>query len=129
MLEKSLLIIHQGALGDFIMTFPAIARLRRVYKPIDVLCQSQPGKLAKALRIAENWYPAEAAAFASLFSDRIDPKIIKILKQYDKIVIFTLSDPFERSIKSVSANLSCRLPPKPCTKLKKQQSLSASTAE
>jgi len=110
---KNLLIIHQGALGDFILTFPAITRLHKYYKPIDVLCQSQPGKLAKALGMVKNWYPAEAASFASLFSDQIDPKIKAILKQYDKFVIFTLSDRLEQSINSVSTNSSCRLPPKP----------------
>ena len=111
--DANLLIIHQGALGDFILTFPAITRLHGYYKPIDVLCQSQPGKLAKALGMVKNWYPAEAASFASLFSDQIDPKIKTILEQYDKVLIFTLSDQLEQSINSVSANLSCRLSPKP----------------
>jgi ADP-heptose:LPS heptosyltransferase len=111
--DAKLLIIHQGALGDFILTFPAITRLHRYYKTIDVLCQSQPGKLAKALGMAKNWYPAEAASFSSLFSDHIDPKIKTILEQYDKVIIFTLSDRLEQSINSVSANVSCRLPPKP----------------
>ena len=111
--DASLLIIHQGALGDFILTFPALTRLQTYYKPIDVLCQNQLGKLAKALGLAENCYPSEAAYFASLFSDRIDPKIKAILEQYDNIILFTLSDHLEQSINSVTANLSCRLPPKP----------------
>ncbi|MCP4622463.1 MAG: glycosyltransferase family 9 protein [bacterium] len=116
--NANLLIIHQGALGDFILTFPAITRLHRYYKPIDVLCQSQPGKLAKALGMVNNWYPAEAAAFSSLFSDQIDPKIKTILEQYDKVILFTLSDQLEKSINSVSASLSCRLPPKPPASLR-----------
>ena len=62
--EKNLLIIHQGALGDFILTFPAISRLRKYFKPIDVLCQSQLGKLAGTLGLTENWFPTEAAYFA-----------------------------------------------------------------
>jgi ADP-heptose:LPS heptosyltransferase len=111
--EKNLLIIHQGALGDFILTFPAITRLQKYYNPIDVLCQSQPGRLAIALGVAENRYPAEAASFSSLFSDQIDSIIKTILVQYDKVIIFTLSDQLEQSINSVSASLSCRVPPKP----------------
>ena len=111
--EANLLIIHQGALGDFILTFPAILRLRQYFKPIDVLCQNQQGKLAGALNLAENWFPAEAASFASLFSDHADPKIKAFLKQYEKIVLFTQSDQLEQSIRSVSGNLGCRLPPKP----------------
>jgi heptosyltransferase-3 len=111
--EKNLLIIHQGALGDFILTFPAISRLRKYFKPIDVLCQNQLGKLAGTLGLAENWFPTEAAYFASLFSDQIDPKMEAILKQYETIILFTLSDDLEQSIKRITANLSCRLPPKP----------------
>jgi ADP-heptose:LPS heptosyltransferase len=111
--DANLLIIHQGALGDFILTFPAITRLHNYYNSIDVLCQSQTGKLAKSLGLTKNWYPAEAASFASLFSDQIDQKIKTILEQYEKIIIFTFSDQLEQSINSVSANLSCRLPPKP----------------
>jgi ADP-heptose:LPS heptosyltransferase len=111
--DANLLIIHQGALGDFILTFPAIIRLHKYYRSIDVICQSQPGKMAKALRIAKNRYPAEAAYVASLFSHQIDPKIRTILQQYDKVVIFSLADQLERSVNKVAANLSCRLPPKP----------------
>jgi ADP-heptose:LPS heptosyltransferase len=111
--DANLLIIHQGALGDFILTFPALTRLQKHYKQIDVLCQTQQGQLAKSLGFAQNWYPSEAAYFASLFSDQIDPKIKTILKQYENIILFTLSDDLEQSINSVTANLSCRLPPKP----------------
>jgi len=114
--DKRLLIIHQGALGDFILTFPAISRLQRYYHPIDVLCQNQQGQLAKSLGLAQNCYPSEAAYFASLFSDRIDPKIKAILAQYEHIILFTRSDDLAQSIKRVTANLSCRLAPKPAAR-------------
>ena len=113
MIKSNLLIIHQGALGDFILTFPAIIRLHSYYNSIDVLCQSQSGKLAKALGLVKNWYPAEAAYVASLFSNQIDPKIKAILEQYDKVIVFTLSDQLGRSINRIAANPSCRLPSKP----------------
>jgi heptosyltransferase-3 len=116
--DESLLIIHQGALGDFILTFPALTRLQKYYQPIDVLCQNQQGQLAKSLGLAQNCYPSEAAYFASLFSDRIDPKIKAILKQYEKIVLFTRSDDLEQSINRVTVNLSCRLSPKPSAHLR-----------
>ena len=47
MSAKKLLIIHQGALGDFVLTFPAIIGLKRTYRPIDVLCQRKLGKVAR----------------------------------------------------------------------------------
>jgi ADP-heptose:LPS heptosyltransferase len=111
--DANLLIIHQGALGDFILTFPAINRLQKYYQPVDVLCQSQLGKLAGALGLAQNWYPSEAAYVASLFGDRIDPKIKALLAQYEHIILFTVSDRLEQSVNRVAANASCRLPPKP----------------
>jgi len=111
--SKSLLIIHQGALGDFILTFPALIRLQKYHTAIDVLSQGQQGKLAQSLGLAQNWYPLESAYFASLFSDRIDPRMKTILEKYEKIILFTLSDTLEASIKLVTKNLSCRLPPKP----------------
>jgi len=83
----NLLIIHQGALGDFILTFPAFTRLQKYYRPIDVLCQNQQGQLAKSLGLAENWYPSEAAYFSSLFSDQVAPKMRALLEQYENIIL------------------------------------------
>ena len=94
--SANLLIVHQGALGDFVLTFPAIIRLQECFARIDVLCQSRLGRLAKALGIVENWYPLEAAYVASLFTDQIDPKIKAVLKPYADIVLFTLSDQLVR---------------------------------
>jgi ADP-heptose:LPS heptosyltransferase len=115
-MEKSLLIIHQGALGDFILTFPAIGRLQQYYRPIGVLCQNQLGQLAKSLGLAQDCFPSEAASFASLFSDRIDPIIKAFLRQYEHIILFTRSDDLAQSINRVSAKLSCRLAPKPAAR-------------
>lgn len=111
--DESLLIIHQGALGDFILTFPALTRLQKYYKPIDVLCQNQQGQLAKSLGLADNWYPSEAAYFSSLFSTQVDPKVKVILAQYENIILFTWSDELEQSIKRVTPNVRCRLSPQP----------------
>ena len=71
------------------------------------------GKLAGALNLAQKWFPAEASSFASLFSDHVEPGIEALLKGYEAILLFTLSDRLEQSIRSVTANLRCRLAPKP----------------
>jgi ADP-heptose:LPS heptosyltransferase len=110
---EKLLIIHQGALGDFILTFPAIIRLQKYYDIIDVLCQSGIGKLAKALRLIEKWYPLEAAYVASLFTDQIDSKIKTFLTPYANIILFTLSDQLEQAIRHITSVPACRIPPKP----------------
>ena len=113
MANSRMLAIHQGALGDFILTFPAITRLQAYFSPIDVLCQNQLGKLAQTLRLTQNSYPLEAARFASLFSDQIDSNTRSLFTQYKNILLFSLSDRLEQSINNVSANLCCRVPPRP----------------
>jgi ADP-heptose:LPS heptosyltransferase len=113
MAKKNLLIIHQGALGDFILTFPALIRLRKYYGVIDVLCQSGIGKLANALGLVEKWYPLEAAYVASLFTDRIDSKIKTLLARYANIILFTLSDQLEQTIRHLASVSACCIPPKP----------------
>ena len=113
MANKKLLIIHQGALGDFILIFPAIIRLQQYYDVIDVMCQSGIGKLAKALRLVEKSYPLEAAHVASLFSDQIDPKIKTFLTSYANIILFTLSDQLEQTIRRIASAPVCCISPKP----------------
>lgn len=113
MKSENLLIIHQGALGDFVLTFPAIIQLQNHYEPVDVFCQSALGKMAKTLEVVGKYFPLESASFASLFSDRIDTKIRNILKSYDKIVIFTSSTQLEQTINQITAKVNCRIPSKP----------------
>ena len=109
----NLLIIHQGALGDFILTFPAIVRLQTYYDRIDVLCQGRLGRLAQALRLVSNCYPLEAAHVASLFSGRTDPKTKALLEPYTQIILFALSGQLEQSINQITPNPCCRIPPRP----------------
>ncbi len=113
MANKKLLIIHQGALGDFILIFPAIIRLQQYYDVIDVMCQSGIGKLAKALGFIEKWYALEAAYVASLFTDRIDSKIKTLLTPYANIILFTFSDQLEQAIRQITSVPDCCISPKP----------------
>ena len=113
MANKKLLIIHQGALGDFILTFPAIIRLQKYYDVIETLCQSGIGNLAKKLGLVKKSYPLESAFLASLFSDQIDSKIKTFLSSYTTILLFTLSDQLERTIHQISSAVVCCIAPKP----------------
>ena len=110
---SNLLIIHQGALGDFVLIFPAIMRLKAYYDRIDVLCRSPLGRLAKALGIVENHYPLEAACVASLFTEQVDPLIKELLTPYRRIILFSLSAQLEKSINRITNKPSCRIPPRP----------------
>ncbi len=113
MAKKKLLIIHQGALGDFILIFPAIIRLQKYYDVIETLCQSGIGNLAKKLGLVEKSYPLESAFLASLFSDQIDSKIKTFLSSYATILLFTLSDQLKQTIRHVTSVATCCIAPKP----------------
>jgi ADP-heptose:LPS heptosyltransferase len=110
---QKLLIVHQGALGDFVAIFPAIIRLKKYYHQIDVLCQGQLGKLAAELGLVKQWYPLEAASFASLYTDEIDHNVKNTFKRYAKIVLFSRSEQLEQSLNRITGNRCFRLPPQP----------------
>ncbi len=113
MATASLLIIHPGALGDFILTFPAIGLLQASVGRIDVLCQGRLGKLAQSLGLAQNAYPLEAARFASLFSHHTDARTAALLKTYSDIVLFSRSPTLEQSVNHLRSRSVCRIAPKP----------------
>ena len=111
--EAKLCIIHQGALGDVVLTFPAIIALRQKYDRIDILCQGQIGKLAAKLGLVDKAYPLEAAYFATLFSDQIDAKVKDLISSDTKIIAFSFSAELEKAINQISAHPCLRIPPRP----------------
>jgi ADP-heptose:LPS heptosyltransferase len=110
---QKLLIVHQGALGDFVAIFSAIIRLKKYYQRIDVLCQGQLGKLAAELGLVKQWYPLEAASFASLYANETDHSLVDLLRRYSKIVLFSRSQQLEQSLNRITGDRCLRLPPKP----------------
>ncbi len=115
----NLLIIHQGALGDFVLTFPAILRLKRIFSQIHALCQDKLGKMACALNIIDKHYPLEAGTFASLYSDSPDSGVRNILQSYNKIIIFSNSEQLGHMTNIITGNKAVRIPPRPdiCQKI------------
>ena len=84
-----ILIIHPGALGDVIVSFPALILLRQSFSIIALVCGNQIGKIAEEFRIVDKAYPIESAVFASLYSDIPDSKITNFLQPYQKVVLFS----------------------------------------
>jgi len=113
MKEDTILIIHHGALGDVVSTFPALLRLKKLYGSTAIICQSSIGQLARELDIVDKWFPLEAAAFATLYSSPIDPVVKNILRPYRKIILFSRSRPLEKTLFSISENEVYRIPPRP----------------
>ena len=113
MTNASLLIIHQGALGDVVLTFPAIIALRQKFGRIDILCQGQLGNLAVKLGLIDKRYPLEAACFATLFSRPVDEKIKNIMAGYSTILLFSFAADLKKSISQITGSRCFLIPPRP----------------
>lgn len=113
MTKSRILVIHYGALGDVVVAFPALLRLKAAYGPITIICQDNIGSLARQLDIADKWYPLEAAAFASLHSGHDHPAVKKILGSFHKIVLFSNSPSLEKTLLSMTNGEIYRIRPRP----------------
>jgi ADP-heptose:LPS heptosyltransferase len=111
--ENQVLIIHQGALGDFVVTFPILTALRTTIPCIDGICRSSFGRLAVDLGVLDASYPLESARFASLYAERIDPEMVTLMSTYRSILLFSFSEPLERSVKNINGLRVFRILPWP----------------
>ena len=111
--DKRLLILHQGALGDFITTFPALLGLRHHYSHIAAICRTQFGSLAAHLELIDEYFSIDAACFASFYTERICPQATELLNRFDAILLFTFSSDLEASISTVKAKNVYRIRPRP----------------
>jgi ADP-heptose:LPS heptosyltransferase len=118
MTNASLLIIHQGALGDVVLTFPAIIALRQKFCRIDILCQGQLGNLAVKLGLIDKSYPLEAAYFATLFSKPVDEKIKNIMAGYTTILLISFSADLKRSLSQITDSRCFLIPSRPPARVK-----------
>ena len=116
--EKNLLIIHQGALGDFITTFPALHLFQSQYRSIDAVCQKKLGTLAGYLGIIDSHFPLESAAVASVYSETVHPELHRLIKSYQTIIIFSFSETLNNSIRSLSKQKIYRIDPRPAPEKK-----------
>jgi len=112
-MQKKLLIIHQGALGDIVSIFPAIIKLKEKFRQIDIICKKSIGELTSSLKLTDKYHPAESALFSSLFSYEADQRIVDILRSYDEIILFSFSEELEISIARLLNKKIYRLNPRP----------------
>lgn len=112
-MQKKLLIIHQGALGDIVSIFPAIIRLKERFSAIDAIFKKSIGELTTFLKLTNTTYPVEAAFFSSVFSGKADPHISDIFRSYNEIILFSYSKELEGIICGIVERKIYRIPPRP----------------
>jgi ADP-heptose:LPS heptosyltransferase len=113
MTKRHILVIHHGALGDIVSTFPAFLRLKKLYDYTAIVCQSKIGQLAVELEVVDHYFPLEAAAFASLYSNHVDSVVKNILSSYRNIILFSRFRPLQKTLFSITGNEVFRIQPQP----------------
>lgn len=96
--KPRILVIRGGAIGDFILTLPAIAALRRQFPQahLEVLGYPHIAQLAVAGGLADRVQPIEARGLASFFArgGTLEPDLVDYFSEFD-LVISYLYDPDE----------------------------------
>jgi ADP-heptose:LPS heptosyltransferase len=111
--RNNLLIVHQGALGDFIVTFPILRALKQFFSSIHGICRASFGRLANHLNILDQHYPLDAACFATLYTDSIDPDVMELVAAYRNVLLFSFSETLEHAMRSVNGPKVYRIAPWP----------------
>ena len=87
-----LLILHPGALGDVVATFPAILELGQRFRPVSLLCQGHIAALAARLGVIDVPLALESAVFAGLYGDEAPPsRMRKRLSPCRHVLVFSRS--------------------------------------
>ena len=97
-IKPRILVIRGGAIGDFILTLPAIAALRRQFPQahLEVLGYPHIAQLAVAGGLADRVQPIEARGLAGFFArgGTLEPDLMEYFSEFD-LVISYLYDPDE----------------------------------
>ena len=100
-------------MGDLVCIFPAIAALRRRFRPVGILCQEHIGRLAAAEGLVEAWFPIEAAWTASLFTGDAGLEARRFFAPYTNFLVFSRSEALAFSLQRIGDTRVCRILPRP----------------
>jgi ADP-heptose:LPS heptosyltransferase len=113
----ALLVVHPGALGDLVVAFDSLLRLRRRFPGgIDGVCQGHLGRLAAGLGIFRRAVAMEAAVFAGLYTDAsggVDTALVDFFRPYKAVLLFSNSTALAQGVRRVFRKPLHRIPPRP----------------
>ena len=113
-MKEKILVIHQGALGDLVLSFPALVLLKHRKKAsVALLCPSGSGKIARELNVVDGHFPLESARFCSLFSKDITAFVKEFICNHDTIILISFSAATEHHIRQNHAGRVHRISPRP----------------
>jgi hypothetical protein len=113
--RRGLLILHPGALGDVVATFPALLELRSRFRPLALLCQGHIAALASRLGVIDAPLDLESSVFGALFGAPADPRLAGLLSPYRRLLVFStrprLADDLRRCLPGATLHPVAARPP------------------
>lgn len=112
---RSILIWHQGALGDLLLAGPALMAVRRRYPRASIIGLGHPerwGLLARTLSLDEVWDSGESG-WAQLFAESpLSPQLSTRLARFQLTLVFTANSetPVPRRLRAAGIPAVCRVP-------------------
>jgi len=89
---RSVLVIHQGAVGDFILALPVLETVRKTFPDAKSVIMGYPRilELAKKRSYAEETISIDQKGMASFFvrEGSLDPTLSQFFERFDLIVVF-----------------------------------------
>jgi ADP-heptose:LPS heptosyltransferase len=99
MMEK-ILVIHQGALGDLVLSFPALISLKDEKEAfVCLLCKEELGKMAHKLGVVDAHSSLESARLATLFSKEMTPFVKRFIGDFNTLVLLSFSESMEHHVR------------------------------
>jgi hypothetical protein len=111
--DKRTLIVHQGALGDFVVLWPVLRALHRRFGPLDLLAPFSFGRLAKDRGLVADHMPIEAEWVAALYGDGVHPLAVQLLKNHAQALVFSKNRVLTHSLKRIIPGPVMRIDPRP----------------
>jgi len=113
-MTEKILVIHPGALGDLVLSFPALESLKHEKKAsVALLCSSEVGKIAHELNVVDAHFSLERARFSSLFHEDMTPIVKEFISDYDTIILISLSDTIEGHLRQNHSGKVYKISPRP----------------
>jgi heptosyltransferase-3 len=113
-MRETVLVIHQGALGDLVLSFPALLSLKQEKKSsVALLCSSDLGKIAHELNVVDAYFSLESARFCSLFYEEMTPVAKEFISDYGTIILISFSDAIEGHLRQNHGGKVYKISPRP----------------
>ncbi|MFO7964724.1 MAG: glycosyltransferase family 9 protein [Desulfobacterales bacterium] len=110
-MKEDYLIIHQGALGDLILTLTAVNRVCK--KPSGIFCRSGLIPLIRHLDIADEVQSVETRIFSQLYEDTPSIRCASLFENYHHILLFSNASILSKNIRSLTDAHVHRISPRP----------------